>query len=64
MSARFRPARVPLAQHAEAAGVGDRDDNILAVAESEDRELDPEQVTHARLERIAFHGRPLRCIDR
>ena len=40
------------AEHAEAAGVGDRGDDVAAVAEGEDRELDPEAVTdrcaHAR----------------
>ena len=30
------------AEHADAAGVGDRGDDVAAVAEREDRELDPE----------------------
>ena len=33
------------AEHAEAAGLADRDDDVAAVGEGEDRELDAEVVT-------------------
>jgi hypothetical protein len=37
------------AEHTEPAGVGDRRDDVSAVAEGEDRELDPEQLAHTVL---------------
>jgi hypothetical protein len=35
------------AEHPEAAGVGDRRDHVAAVAETEQREVDPEQIGEA-----------------
>ena len=42
------------AEHAEAAGLADRGDDVAAVREGEDRELDPETVT----DRCAHGGPP------
>ena len=43
------------AEHAEAAGLAHRGDDVAAVAEGEDRELDAELVADR-----CTHGRPLR----
>ena len=37
------------AEHAEAAGLADRDDDVAAVGEGEDRELDAEVVADGRV---------------
>jgi hypothetical protein len=52
----WRGAGPPGAAHAASPGVGDCGDDVTAVAEREDREIDPEKIRRSRAQGRSYSG--------